>query len=514
MKIQRTKNAARNIAYDGLFRVVSMLAPFFLRSIMLRYLGVEYLGLNGLFRSILSFLNLAELGVGSAMVFSMYKPIAEDDADTICALLRLYRRLYRVIGLVIAAAGLALTPFLRALVKSGVPDGIDLVVLYFLNLGSTVLSYWLFAYKNSLLTAHQRGDIASRIKLVIHLIEYALKSIVLIVLRNYYFYLIVQLLAQAAENVVTAYWVGRLYPAFAPRGELPAAQTRDISRRVRDLFTAKFSHVISQSADTLVISAFLGLSALAHYQNYYFIIFSLLGFLDVVISACVAGVGNSLVTESMEKNYRDLRRFSLLFGWLMGVSTAMLLCLYQPFMQLWMGEEHLLATGHVLCFALYYYSVGMNRIINMFKDAAGIWHRDRFRPLTAALVNLALNLATVKTLGLFGVLLSTVVSIVIVQIPWLLHNLFSEIFPREHLWEYTRDFCLLALAALISCAAAWFLCSLCSLGLWMSLLACALISFSVPNLVFLLCYGRSPLLGEAVGQLREALRKNSEQQRK
>ena len=122
MKIERTKNATRNIVFDGLLKLLNMVIPFILRSVMLHYLGVQYLGLNGLFRSILSFLNLAELGVGSAMVFSMYKPIAEDDRESICALLQLYRTLYRVIGLVIAVIGLALTPFLRSLINGEIPQ--------------------------------------------------------------------------------------------------------------------------------------------------------------------------------------------------------------------------------------------------------------------------------------------------------------------------------------------------------------------------------------------------------
>ncbi len=506
MKIQRTKNAANNIAFSGLLRLTTTLVPFLIRSVILRWLGPEYLGLNGLFRSILEFLNLAELGVGSAMVFSMYRPIAEDDGETICALLGLYRRFCRIIGLFIAAVGLCLTPFLPVLVKGSVPAGADLRILYFMNLGSTVLTYWCFAYKGCLLTAHQRVDVASRIRLAVCLVEYALKIAVLILLRSYYLYLLIQLLAQTATNVVTALRVGKLFPGYVPRGTLPKEQLRDITRRVRDYFTSRFSHVISESADTLVISSFLGLSALAVYQNYFFVIVALRGFLNVVTNACIAGIGNSLVTESGEKNYRDLRRFSLLFGWLMGVSAAMLLCLYQPFMELWMGRAFMLPENCVVCFAVYYYSLGMNKLINTFKDAAGIWHRDRFRPLTAALVNLTLNLATVRALGLYGVLLSTVISIVLVQVPWLLHNLFSEVFPREHLREYTRQFAFLVLLAIASCAVSRLICSCFRVDPWPALLLNGAVSFLCPNLLFFLCYGRDRLLLDTVGQVRRALR--------
>ena len=507
MKIERTKNAARNIVFDGMLKLLNIIIPFFLRSIMLNYLGVEYLGLSGLFRSILSFLNLAELGVGSAMVFSMYKPIAEDDTPSICALLKLYRTFYRAIGLFIAVVGLALTPFLRSLISGDIPADMNLYILYFMNLGSTVLTYWLFAYKRSLLDAHQRTDVISKVSLITQFVEYALKLPALIIFRNYYMFLGVQLGAQVVINLLTAVRVNKMYPQYTPQGHLPREKVMDIVRRVRDLFTSKFSAVVFNFADTLVISAFMGLTALAIYQNYFFVITALRTFIDVIIVACIAGVGNSLVTESEEKNYNDFSRITMLFGWIMGVGSAMLLCLYQPFMHIWMGEENMLTFNYVICFVIYFYTMGMNKIINMFKDAAGIWHRDRFRPLTAALVNLGLNLATVKWLGLYGVLLSSVVSIVGVQIPWLFHNLFQEVFPRKYLWPYVRFFCGLVGVALASCAASWLLCSLLRLGVWPSLIVNACVSFLVPNLFFFILYGKNPLFRESIAQIKRVLLK-------
>ena len=210
MKLERTKNAARNIVYDGTLEMVNMLFPFVIRSVMLHFLGTEYLGLNGLFKSLLMFLNLAELGVGSAMVFSMYKPIAEDDGPEICALLRLYRTLYSIIGLAIAAVGLLLIPVLRSLIKDDLPGGMNLYVLYLMNLGNTVLTYWLFAYKGSLLQAHQRRDVISKVSLGVRLGEYVLKILILVFTRNYYLYLAVQLLCQIVINVLIALFACRL----------------------------------------------------------------------------------------------------------------------------------------------------------------------------------------------------------------------------------------------------------------------------------------------------------------
>lgn len=509
MKLERTKNAARNIAFDGMMEMQNLLFPFVIRSVMLHFLGTEYLGLNGLFKSLLTFLNLAELGVGSAMVFSMYKPIAEDDAPAICALLRLYRTLYRIIGLVIAAVGLLLIPVLNSFIKDDLPVGMNLYVLYLMNLGNTVLTYWLFAYKSSLLQAHQRRDLISKVSLSVRFVEYILKILILVYTRNYYLYLSVQLLCQIAINLLTAVCASKIYPQYVPRGKLSKEKTHDIFRRVRDLFTSKLSATVFDSADTLVISAFMGLSVLAVYQNYYFIITALRMMLVVILNACMAGVGNKLVMESKEANYRDLEKISLLFSWLLGVSTSMLLCMYQPFIHIWMGADNMLATGLVFCFAIYYYSMGANKLLNMFKDSAGIWKKDRWRPLTAALVNLGLNLATVQWLGLYGVLLSSVVSIVFIQIPWLFRNLFQEVFPRAFRGRFVRLFCALTAIALMSCAASWLICSRFSLNVWPALALNAVVSFAVPNLCYSLFLWRNPLLRESISQIKRSLLRKS-----
>ena len=374
-----------------------------------------------------------------------------------------------------------------------------------MNLGSTVLTYWLFAYKRSLLDAHQRTDVASKVNLGIQLVEYGLKLPALILFRSYYIFLAIQLLAQIVINLFTAVQVNRMYPYYRPEGHLSKEKVLDIVRRVRDLFTSKFSGVILNFADTIVISAFMGLAALAVYQNYFFVITALRTFLDVIIVACIAGVGNSLVTESAEKNYNDYVRITMLFGWIMCVGSAMLLCMYQPFMEIWMGRDNMLTYDYVICFVIYFYAMGMNKIINMFKDAAGIWHKDRFRPLVAALVNVGLNLATVQWLGMYGVLLSSVIAILLVEVPWLFHNLFQEVFPRRYLNPYVRIFFGLMAVALASCAASWAICSALLLRPWPTLIVNACISFFVPNIFFFAIYGRRPMFKESIAQIKRVL---------
>jgi len=217
MKIDRTKNAMRSIAAGLGLRIYQTVVPFLMRTVMIHCLGVEYLGLNSLVSSVLHILNMAELGVGAAMVFSMYKPVAEDDGPTICALMRLYRRYYRLIGLFIGAMGLVLTPFIPHLISGEVPPDIDIRILYLLNLGATVVSYWLFAYRNSLLLAHQRRDVGSIISIIVSAVQNILQLFILFWLKDYYLYVIAFLLGTALNNVVTGIVTMRMFPGTALR---------------------------------------------------------------------------------------------------------------------------------------------------------------------------------------------------------------------------------------------------------------------------------------------------------
>ena len=297
MKIQRTKNAARNVVFGVLYKSYITIVPFFIRTAIIYFLGVQYLGLNGIFASILNVLNLAELGVGEAMVFSMYKPIAEDDAPTISALMNLYRKYYRLIGLVIGALGLLLLPFLRYLIKDELPRDVNLYILYLMYLSVTVLSYWLYAYKGALLRAHQRSDVTSKITIAVVTSKYLFQFLALILTRNYYLFTIALIATQILQNIVTAKVVDRLYPDYQPRGELPPEKIKEIGGRIRDLFTVKISTVVVTSADAVVVSAFLGLHTLAIYQNYFIILTSVTGMMEILFSACLAGIGNSIVVE-------------------------------------------------------------------------------------------------------------------------------------------------------------------------------------------------------------------------
>ena len=487
-KIERTKNATRNIIFGVILKAYQIIVPFLMRTALIYLMGVQYLGLNSLFTSILQVLNLAELGVGSAMIYSMYKPIAEDDNATICALMKLYKTYYRIIGLVIAVIGCALTPFIPKLISGDVPDNLNIYLLYLLNLGATVLSYWLYAYKNCILQAHQRVDIVSKVSLVTSTIQYALQLLVLWLFKDYYLYVIVLLATQALTNITTAMCADRIYPQFKPKGQIATEEKKAINNRIKDLFTSKIGGIIYDSADTIVISSFLGLTALAIYQNYFYILNAITGLITVVFSACTAGIGNSIVVETKEKNYKDLNKFTFIICWGAGFCAVCLLCLYQPFMELWVGKDLMLSSSAVICFVVYFFVRQLNSLFNTYKDASGMWHEDRFRPLVAALTNLALNLILVQFIGLYGILISTVLAIVCVGMPWLLHNLFTVIFEKKYLVGYLKNLLYYCFIILINCTITYFICTKVNAGLITTLVIRGAICVVLPNLIYLFAY--------------------------
>lgn len=498
MKIERTKNAARNIVFGVLLKIYQILIPFVMRTIMIYFLGIQYVGLNSLFTSILQVLNLAELGVGAAMVYSMYKPIVDDDKDRICSLMRLYRTYYRLIGLIIAVAGAILTPFVPHLIKGDVPAGLNVYILYLLNLGATVLSYWLFAYKNSVFEAFQRQDVISKVTLATNTIQYALQAGTIIVLHNYYVYVIILLAGQALTNIVTAIMATKMYPDLKPGKKLDRESIRKINHRIRDLFTSKIGAVVVNSADTIVISAFLGLTVLAEYQNYFYILTAVIGMVDVMLNSCTAGIGNSLIVETKEKNLHDLKKFTFLISWISGVCCCCFLNLFQPFMKMWVGEKYMFGMGVVICLVIYYYIYEINRLLNTYKDAGGIWHQDRFRPLVTALANLGMNLIMVQFWGIYGIVLSTVLSMAFVGMPWIFYNLFTTLFKKEDFKGYFSRLIYYALMAAIITVITGVVCSFIRLSALQTFIIRAVICLVASNAFYILVFRKTTEFKEAV----------------
>lgn len=491
MKIERTQNAKRNILYGLFLKVYQILIPFFMRTIMIYLLGIQYAGLNNLFSSIFQFLNLAELGIGAALTSSMYEPIATDDTEKICKLLNLYRRCFNIIGVIIFLLGMLVFPFLKYLIKGTVPGDLNIYILFILYLFNTVLSYWLFSYKKSLVYAFQRTDIVSKIMIFTYTFQYIGQSIVLFVFKNYYAYLIISIISQILNNLLSNYIVNKIYPIYKPRGLLDKKTLKNIKEKVYGLITNKIGGVILRSSDSIVISSFLGLTELAIYQNYYFILSAIINLIAVFFEACLAGIGNSLIIEGKEKNFKDFKVMTFITFWVVTICSCCLLSLYQPFMEIWVGKKYVMDYSLVICLVIYFMFYEIDALLGTFKDAAGIWFKDRFRPLITALCNLGLSIFLVNYMGLFGVLLATILSMVLIGIPWLIQNTFQSLFNKEYKKEYIIYICKLTLIGIAISILCILLTEWIHVNIYISLFLKGIVCVSIPSIIIFLIFNNS-----------------------
>nr|WP_316624100.1 polysaccharide biosynthesis protein [uncultured Ruminococcus sp.] len=464
----RTQHAKRNIITSVINKLVIMLTNFILRTILIYYLGSVYLGLDSLFTSILQILALSELGIGSAMVYSMYKPLAEDDTATICALLRLYRTVYRWIALAMTIMGLAIMPFLHIIVKKDLPEGLNLYVLYLINLGNSVVSYLMFSYRSSLFTADQQYSVNNNIYSIFKVGTTVLQIIAIIALRDheylaYYFYSLALPFSTILRNLALYYLSTKRYPNYKCEGSVPKEEINKIKKRVAGMFLHKVSFVFRNSLDSIVISAFLGLELLGQYNSYYFIINAITGIMVLVSNSVTASVGNSMVVESKEKNYADFKKLQLLYMWLVSWLTVGFVGCLQPFIKLWIGEKMMFGDIVMVVFCIYFFATHFSRICHIYRDAAGLWWQDRFRPIVETVVNLSLNILLVRYIGVTGVMLSTIFCIVFIEGTWGTRILFKHYFTEEKQSKYMLKLLWLWIVTAAAGAACYFVCGMINL---------------------------------------------------
>lgn len=493
----RMKNAKRNIFWALVNRIVTMALPFLTRTVVIYYLGSVYLGLNTLYSSILTILSLAELGFGSAMVVSMYDPIARNDIASVNALLKLYRRIYRIIGIIVLILGISVLPFLKRLITGEVPADVNIYVLYAIYLSNTVLSYFLFAYKESLLTADQRMDVSSNIGTIVSISTNVLQLLSLLLFKNYYYYVIVYPVMTLIKNICTSCCVDRMYPQYRCEGEIDNSKLEDIKKRVAGLFIYRICYVSRDSFDSVVLSAFLGLTVLANYNNYLYIVVTLTGFLAIIKNSISAGVGNSIAIESEDKNYSDFNKCQLLYMWISGWCTVCLFCLYQPFIKLWLGDSFLFDKKTMALFCVYFYCYKMGDICAVYRQSAGLWWEDRFRPIVESIVNLTLNILLVRYIGVAGVMLSTIFCLVFINSIWASKVLFQCYFKHQRQRDYITLIIYFGFVTFISCAATGIVCDLICVDGVICLVVRGMICTIIPNLIMYLFYHKLSMFDDS-----------------
>ena len=450
----KAKKSIKGTFFGTIYKLVTIICPFIVRTIIIYTLGREYVGLSGLFVSILQILSLTELGLGSAMIFNLYKPVNEGDYKTIAKLMNFYKFMYRIIGLIILIIGLIILPFLKSLINGDIPENINIYLLFIIYLSNTCVSYLFFAYRSSLLNAYQRSDLVSNAGTISSILLYVSQIIGLLVFKNYYVYVIFIPISTLVNNLLIYLFSKKQYSLLKEyeKEKLGKDNIKSLFSNVGALFGHKFGAVLIGSFDNIVISAMLGLVPLAIFNNYYYIITAVNAFIDVFMVSVLYGVGNYLLNHTKEENYKLFLKLHFIQTFIVGFCSICLLCLYQDFMLLWVKQENMYHEFHIIIlFVLYFYSWKFRIIGLVFKDASGMWKNDFWKPYVGLVFNIIMDIILVYLLGSYGALISTIIIFFFIYFPWETHVLFKDLFSLKPYYYVLKTILYFALNCFACC---------------------------------------------------------------
>lgn len=484
----RIQNVKKNLIFNCIKYCAQIVLQFVLRTILIYELGVEYLGLNGLFTNIFGFLNLAELGIGSSIVFSMYKPIAENDIEKVKTLDHLYKKLYIIISVIVGLIGLSLTPFIKYMMSGGVSVNINVYILYLMYLAYTLIGYW-SAHKRSLLFAYQRNDIENKIKTICLFGMSIIQIIVLITFKNYYIYFSVSIIFTLIECIWIQLSAKRLFPQI--RGEckpLDKETKKEISKNVTALSLYKIGGAVVFSTDNILISSFLGLVTLGVYSNYSLITSALVSVFSLLSTSIMASVGNLIASANKDYVYEKFKLTNFMYSYLAAFTTICLITLFQPFILKWTkNAEYLMDLSTVIIISISFYITRMRNNVGVYKEAAGLFWQNRWTPVVEAVVNLVVSIALVFPLGINGIFIGTIVSTVVMPM-WVEPLVLYKHYFKKSVGEYFKRYFIDALIMVCGCIICYGVCSFIPDGGWLLLIAKFAVCIVLSNVILILAY--------------------------
>lgn len=488
--MNRTKNSVRNIFFTIAGAMVTMLLQLINRRVFINYLSSEYLGLNGLFSNILSMLSLSEMGVGTAMIYALYKPVADNDTEKIKSLMQLYKKFYTVIGLFILLVGIAITPFLHIFIKE-MPDISYIQVYYIMFVLDSGLSYF-YTYKRSLIICNQQHYLSSLSMMLSNVVTRVAQLILLIVTHNYFLFLLTQIVVSRLENVVISKIADKKYPYLKDKNIVPLDRESktDIKKNIFAMLSHKIGTVIVYGTDNLIISKILGLAVLGIYSNYVLLTTSINGLIGKVFDAITASVGNLVVQKDKEQTEKIFYNIFFANYWIYSFVTICFFCLMQPFVKMWVGENMLLADAVVWVIVIVFYLEGMRKTALIFRDATGVFWNDRYKAIIESVINLVCSIPLTFALGVLGVKLGTLISLLATSFwveGYVLYKHFFKKSVKGYLLKQTGYFILTA----FMCVGVNFLCELIDAGTILSFIGQCAICVVVPNVLLLVLFHRT-----------------------
>lgn len=430
--ITRSEKSAKNLLYGVISQFVSVAFTFIVRIVLVRQIGILSVSLNGLFTEVIAILSLAEMGVGSAIVYSLYKPLAERDEKKIVKLMNMYKTAYRNIALAVFGIGLCLVPFIQNIVtKVDVSDGyIRLVFVLFLT--QTASSY-LFSYKSSLLNADQKVYIVSKVTTIVKIVAEIINIILLFVFHNYILYLVVEILLTLATNIVISGQVDKMYPFLIRKDELLNVEKRMVFKNVKNIFVGSLSGKITNSTDNILISILVSTYEVGIYTGYSTLAMGLRKLIDQVDAATAGSVGNLMAEDDRDKCDQVLRKLTFINYFFGSLFASCLYCLSSTLVRIMYGLEYtynadsMIGLMVVFCLCVNFFLTVLRNPLWRFMSVSGLFARDKNISIAGSVVNLILSIILGIKFGTLGILLGTLASLII-QIVLKIRLLYTERF--------------------------------------------------------------------------------------
>jgi O-antigen/teichoic acid export membrane protein len=493
MSNTRTENVARNMLYGTVLQFVSILLDFILRTVFIHTLGKDYLGINGLFTNILTILSFAELGIGDAIIFSMYKPIANNDTEKLKSLMQLYKKAYIIIGMVIAIAGLLLIPFLGYLIKDVPQITEDLRLIYCLFLGNTVLSYF-FSYKKSIITANQRNYIVITYQKVFHFVQIIGQTVFLYLTHNYIAFLVIMICCTFLNNFLVSRKSNKLYPYLLDREVKPLErdERQSIFTNVKALVIYKFGSVILNGTDNIIISAIIGVAAVGVVSNYLLIIAAVQIILGQIMNAFTASIGNLNAGHDKEKQESVFNKFLFIAEWLFGFCSIALLLFLNEFINLWIGKDYLVSQLVVFSLVLHFLVNGIQFVPFTYRTTMGLFVQAKIAPIIASVFNIVLSILLGYRFGLFGIFIATSIARFCAMGIIDPYCIYKKRFNKSPKIYFLKYFGYLSVTSLNYCFT-YYVLSFIPLSGWIGIIVKAIACFCVSNLFYYFIFSRTAI---------------------
>lgn len=410
MEQSRTKNSVINSLTSVITQILTVVMNFVVKVVFTRTISMEYLGVNGLFANIITMLSLADLGIGTAIPYSLYKPLAEKDTKKVKVLMKFYAKVYNIIGTIVLLIGLGLIPFLSLLIKGG--EGVPhLEFIYALFVIHSASSYF-FVYKRFLIDSDQKGYITARITFIFSFVLSLVQIAILYLWHNFIFYLLSSIVFVVAQNIYISRKAAKLYPYIKDKTEekMDPKDIKEITKNVSSLFIYKVGSVVTNGTDNMVISKFLGLIPVGIYSNYVLVTKSLNNVVSQLFTAITSSIGNLVVTSNKKHSRHVFENLVFLNFWFYTFCSVAILVLINPFIRLFFGGKFVLSSGVVFALVVDFYLNGMQSTSTSFLNAYGLFYEGRYRPIFMVILNIIVSILLVKPLGITGVLIGTIIS--------------------------------------------------------------------------------------------------------